>query len=40
MKPITGKASFSVLLGAAFLNGHVIYWAWLYVANGSVLQMS
>ncbi len=38
MKPITGKASLSVLLGAAFFDGHVVHWTRIYVTNGGVYR--
>ncbi len=38
MKPITGKASFSVLLGGSILDGHVLYWTGLYVTNSGVYK--
>ena len=38
MKPITGKASLSVLLGAAFLMATSSIWARIYVTNGGVYR--
>ena len=38
MKPITGKASFSVLLGAAFLMATSSIGPGFYVANGSIYK--